>query len=380
MKNSIIILLFANIVLLPLYSTNRVISLTLDNGNIFDSLSVQLNTSDNSYKFIGDKSDKKWLFSIPDSIIQQYYGITFHPSQIKDSVSIDLGFAAVSENDTTLYVSGTLYWNNTDTIELSGKFIEEVLYTYPTLMNRKIKTYKYIISSDDPEVALSINVACNYFGRFSSRSDIDYSYSQYLQNYITEIKKYPDSKSLMYGIYSGIRFYKNIADLEKVFNCFSEFNRQSYYGKEVGDYIRLFNSDFENMFLYNSITNMQEPVILKPNKPTIIIFSASWCKPCHKLIPILKNIYRKTSAKIDMVYISIDEDKTEQAWIDFLKKEDIPWRALSSKEKIKDVKHAYGISTIPQVLFVDKEDKVKKLQLTESKDVNMIYDYFEQLN
>lgn len=131
------------------------------------------------------------------------------------------------------------------------------------------------------------------------------------------------------------------------------------------------------MQLTNSLTNEQELIVL--SKPTIVIFSASWCKPCHKLVPILKEMYDKVSSKIDMVYISIDQNETESNWIDFLKNENIPWRSLSAKDKMKEVMSKYSISTIPVVFYICNS-KVERLFLTEEKDICKIYDYYNNLH
>lgn len=244
------------------------------------------------------------------------------------------------------------------------------------MRNRKITTYKYIVTSSDPEVKTSIKAACSRFGRFYDPKE-ESNYESILQYYINEIKKHPDSKSLMYGIYSGLRYYQSVSDLKIVYDSFSNKNKQSYYGKKIKEYCTLFDSPFSNMQLTNSLTNEQELIVL--SKPTIVIFSASWCKPCHKLVPILKEMYDKVSSKIDMVYISIDQNETESNWIDFLKNENIPWRSLSAKDKMKEVMSKYSISTIPVVFYICNS-KVERLFLTEEKDICKIYDYYNNLH
>jgi thiol-disulfide isomerase/thioredoxin len=358
------------------FSKNVTVLLSLDNANIFDKIFVNLTTDNGDYKFDGKKNKNNYFFSIPDSIIQTYYGINFHANTTTDSIYADLGFATVSEQDTSLYVSGTLYWTDSDTLFLSGNFFAKSTDIYPSLRNRKITTYKYIVTSSDPEVKTSIKAACSRFGRFYDPKE-ESNYESILQYYINEIKKHPDSKSLMYGIYSGLRYYQSVSDLKMVYDSFSEKNKQSYYGKKIKEYCTLFDSPFSNMQLTNSLTNEQELIVL--SKPTIVIFSASWCKPCHKLVPILKKIYDKVSSKIDMVYISIDQNETESNWIDFLKNENIPWRSLSAKDKMKEVMSKYSISTIPVVFYICNS-KVERLFLTEEKDICKIYDYYNNLH
>lgn len=40
------------------------------------------------------------------------------------------------------------------------------------------------------------------------------------------------------------------------------------------------------------------------NKPTIIIEWASWCPHCHKMLPIMNNMYKKHKKEINFVFIN----------------------------------------------------------------------------
>ncbi|NLI36233.1 MAG: redoxin domain-containing protein [Bacteroidales bacterium] len=73
--------------------------------------------------------------------------------------------------------------------------------------------------------------------------------------------------------------------------------------------------------------NNKEQVIIDSKKYNLIVFSASWCGPCREEIPILKHIYNDLNAKLDIVYISIDEAKTVEAWQKLIQMEAIPGAA-----------------------------------------------------
>lgn len=373
MKRNIVILFLSCFVSIVYSNNNQVIALTLDQYD-FDSLYVSFGVENKDYVYPGDKLNDTWLFEIPDSVVSKYWGVTFH-SKRSTPLAADLAFATIHQKDTSLYVSGTLYWSDADTIQLKGEFVRKNTATFSNPIPRKITTYNYVISSDDPEVALSIYASCSFFGRFKNYEGKEITDQQYLQNYKDTISKYPDSRSLMYATYGGVRMYNDISELEEVFNCFSRHAKETYYGQKIGRYIRLFHSPFGNMTLTNSLTGKKEAVAL-PDRPTMIIFSASWCRPCHRLVPVLKKIYKKTFSKIDMVYISIDEPQTEKEWAKFLEKEKIPWRSLSAGKQVKEVRDGYSVFTIPQVLYVDMErGTTEKLDLMKENDVKKIIDY-----
>ncbi|CAM3999309.1 Thioredoxin-like [Pedobacter westerhofensis] len=91
-------------------------------------------------------------------------------------------------------------------------------------------------------------------------------------------------------------------------------------------------------------------------KPVVIIFWASWCKPCIEELPYEKMLESNYGAKIDFVYISVDYSKP--AWITKGKELKILNNSyyLENSMKSEIVKH-FKITTIPRYLIYDKQGK-----------------------
>jgi len=68
----------------------------------------------------------------------------------------------------------------------------------------------------------------------------------------------------------------------------------------------------------------KEYIVSDITKYTFVIFSTSWCAPCHKLISLLKELYSKKNTVIEFIYISIDEDNRKKNWKELMVKEQIP--------------------------------------------------------
>lgn len=47
---------------------------------------------------------------------------------------------------------------------------------------------------------------------------------------------------------------------------------------------------------------------LKSNKPTIIMFSGTWCGPCKLISPILEELQEKYKDKIDIFKVDVDNE------------------------------------------------------------------------
>lgn len=96
------------------------------------------------------------------------------------------------------------------------------------------------------------------------------------------------------------------------------------------------------------------------NKVVLVDFWASWCGPCKKSFPALKELQEKYGPDGFMVVaISLDEDKADMNA--FLKKSPVPFTILrDAKGKLAE---QFKIDSIPVSFLLDRQGKV---QLAES--------------
>ncbi len=114
-----------------------------------------------------------------------------------------------------------------------------------------------------------------------------------------------------------------------------------------GEVVALNKADFLSK-VYNYEKNQTEWVY-EGNKPCIIDFYADWCGPCKKVSPILKEL--AAQYKDDIVIYKIDVDKE------------------------KELAAAFGIQSIPTLLFIPKTGKPQIAQGALSKE-----QFVEQIN
>lgn len=91
-------------------------------------------------------------------------------------------------------------------------------------------------------------------------------------------------------------------------------------------------------------------------KYVLIDFWASWCGPCRKAIPEIKQLYSQYKEKgFDVLSVSVDTDVA--AWKKAMAEEDMPWPQVLSPDKNKTMA-SFMIIGIPTLYLIDREGKI----------------------
>jgi thiol-disulfide isomerase/thioredoxin len=88
----------------------------------------------------------------------------------------------------------------------------------------------------------------------------------------------------------------------------------------------------------------------------VVDFWATWCGPCRKELPHLREVsdkYRRDG--LEVVGVSLDNDM--DALRKFLDDQPLPWVTLAGRAN-QDLALKYGVAAIPTLFLVDKEGKI----------------------
>jgi thiol-disulfide isomerase/thioredoxin len=98
--------------------------------------------------------------------------------------------------------------------------------------------------------------------------------------------------------------------------------------------------------------------VVKENKYTLVQFWASWCGPCRKEIPLLKQLYAKYKSKgFEIVSFSMDDNRNN--WEKASEVEKLNWLNVSDLQAFKSgVAKSYPIFGIPANVIVDQQGKI----------------------
>ncbi len=93
-------------------------------------------------------------------------------------------------------------------------------------------------------------------------------------------------------------------------------------------------------------------------KYLLVDFWASWCPPCRKAIPHLKDLYTEYNGKnFDILGVSVDRDS--KAWLKALTQEDMPWKQVHvSGDDMQKISAAYQFNSIPHLVLIGPDGKI----------------------
>jgi thiol-disulfide isomerase/thioredoxin len=145
---------------------------------------------------------------------------------------------------------------------------------------------------------------------------------------------------------------------KKTFESLSPAAQKSYYGELVSK--ELYPKSFVGLQAptvdAKSDENAKANIIklASGHKYVLIDFWASWCAPCRKSIPALKQLYKEMSDK-GLQIVSISIDKKEADWTKAIKEEQLPWPSFLDNG---DTSAAWNIRTIPAMFLLDEKGVV----------------------
>lgn len=93
-------------------------------------------------------------------------------------------------------------------------------------------------------------------------------------------------------------------------------------------------------------------------KWVILDFWGSWCAPCLKGMPELKEIYQQYGGRIEI--IGVDCNDSEESWRNAVARLELPWISVYQPED-GTVTKAYSVSAFPTKVVINPNGKIQKI-------------------
>jgi thiol-disulfide isomerase/thioredoxin len=158
--------------------------------------------------------------------------------------------------------------------------------------------------------------------------------------------------------------------LRMLYNRFPEKIKNSLFGKAVAEELEKRKIGIPGTIASNfSATDINGKKISLGDfrgKYVLLDFWASWCVPCRKGNPHLKELYSKYKEKgFEVIGIS-DDDRNHDAWKKAVAQDQLPWQHVlrgfkyvnGTPDRSNDINEGYNISTLPTQILVDRNGMI----------------------
>lgn len=204
----------------------------------------------------------------------------------------------------------------------------------------------------------------------AKQEKINKEYEKYIvdsKNLLSElIKEMPESQVAAWAL------AKQSSDL-KPEEFFSYYDKLSSFAKEYPSlvavhelFVALDRTSEGKMFVDFTIKNgslegkdAKFSDFVGKGKYTLVDFWATWCGPCKREIPNLREIYKDFGSDITVLSVAVWDKK--EATEKFIKQNDMPWNHIIDAQKIPT--DIYGIQGIPQIILFAPDGTVVKRDL-----------------
>ena len=148
----------------------------------------------------------------------------------------------------------------------------------------------------------------------------------------------------------------------------------NYYGKKAKKRFLIYKQIESGKLAPNIVQSNKFNLIDLRGKFVVLDFWGTWCGPCVRGFPKMREYYKKYKSKVEFVGIACDDKKS--VWKKFIKEEGLEWTQLLNDAKNNDLASKYNIRNFPTKVLIDREGKIIEIFKGEKK---AFYDRLDEI-
>jgi thiol-disulfide isomerase/thioredoxin len=364
-------------------TNNHHLEFTLHNKH-FDSLRIataSLLENKNRIFVYGNSIDAyTWQFELPDSIwpdITHFVlGNANKSKRVYEYIQFSYKLGENNPASSRMFEYGWVWGSNIVVPDWTDMKIEANYLNTDTVYEDDVTLIYHNFETNYSGANVKASSKYDRFGSFTSEQNKDSlkTYESYLSEYENAVKEYPDSRFLLIEMWRNINKYHKSEDAGAVYRHFSERNKKSPYGQKIDSLLGEIGNTFENIALRNILNDEKEYIIQDSTRYNLLCFTASWCAPCRREIPLLKKIYSDLKDKsFEIIYISIDDTLSISTFKKQTTNDSIPWRTLYAYPFVKNIMQRYVFSGIPTHILVYPDNRIEFVDIQKELERNKLY-------
>lgn len=176
------------------------------------------------------------------------------------------------------------------------------------------------------------------------------------------------------GAYVLYRYCRidNCTELDSLYHLFNSSLYNSSYLKNIKEKIKalslLKEGDLVPGFTATTYNNKTITLSTLNGKYAVLDFWGSWCTPCIKGIPKMKEYYKKYKSAIEFIGIACNENKNTTTFRDAIDKYELNWPQILNPFGRNNLAVRYNIEVYPTKILIDRNGKLIQVFKGETED------------
>lgn len=133
----------------------------------------------------------------------------------------------------------------------------------------------------------------------------------------------------------------------------------NYHGKKAKKRVLIYNQTESGQLAPNIVQANKFNLADLKGKYVVLDFWGTWCAPCVKGFPKMREYYKKYNSKVEFVGIACNDKKS--VWEKFIKEEGLEWTQLLNDVENNDLASKYNIRDFPTKVIIDKESRIVEI-------------------